>query len=101
MRQIYKGIALCATLATTASGAFAQTDGALDAFADTLDNKVQVAFRAVDKQDLLNGVSAIDMKEMAAKNYSSYSLDYIENVVGGGIPATILIPCIFSNSVII
>ena len=83
MRQIYKGIALCATLATTASGAFAQTDGALDAFADTLDNKVQVAFRAVDKKDLLNGVSAIDMKEMAAKNYSSYSLDYIENVVGG------------------
>ena len=83
MRQIYKGIALCATLATTASGAFAQTDEALDAFADTLDNKVQVAFRSVDKQDLLNGVSAIDMKEMAAKNYSSYSLDYIENVVGG------------------
>ena len=74
---------MCATLATTASGAFAQTDGALDAFADTLDNKVQVAFRAVDKKDLLNGVSAIDMKEMAAKNYSSYSLDYIENVVGG------------------
>ena len=68
-------------LATTASGALAQE--ALDAFADTLDNKVHVAFRSVDKQDLLNGVSAIDMKELAEKNYSSYSLDYIENVVGG------------------
>lgn len=44
---------------------------------------VNVAFRAVDKQDLLGGISVIDMKELQDKAYSSYSLDYIDNVVGG------------------
>ncbi|MBR5349690.1 MAG: TonB-dependent receptor plug domain-containing protein, partial [Prevotella sp.] len=44
---------------------------------------VNVAFRTVDKQDLMGGISAFDMKELQDKAYSSYSLDYIDNVVGG------------------
>lgn len=44
---------------------------------------VNVAFRTVDKQDLMGGISVIDMKELQDKAYSSYSLDYIDNVVGG------------------
>ena len=44
---------------------------------------VNVAFRTVDKQDMLGGISVIDMKELQDKAYSSYSLDYIDNVVGG------------------
>ena len=44
---------------------------------------VNVAFRTVDKQDMLGGISVIDMKELQDKAYSSYSLDYVDNVVGG------------------
>lgn len=44
---------------------------------------VNVAFRAMDKQDMMGGISVIDMKELQDKAYSSYSLDYIDNVVGG------------------
>lgn len=77
MRHIYKGLALCASLVAGSTGVYAQ-----EAETDTLD-KVQVAFRAVDKQDLMGGVSVIDMKEMAKKNYATSSIEYIENVVGG------------------
>lgn len=44
---------------------------------------VNVAFRTVDKQDMLGGISVIDMKELQGKAYSSYSIDYVDNVVGG------------------
>lgn len=44
---------------------------------------VNVAFRTMDKQDMMGGISVIDMKELQDKAYSSYSLDYIDNVVGG------------------
>ncbi len=69
---------MCAALVAGPAGVFAQ-----ETETDTLDNKVQVAFRAVDKQDLMGGVSVIDMKEMAKKNYSTSSTEYISNVVGG------------------
>ena len=55
----------------------AQTDAESDS---TL---VNVAFRTVDKQDMMGGISVIDMKELQDKAYSSYSLDYVDNVVGG------------------
>ena len=44
---------------------------------------VNVAFRTVDKQDMMGGISVFDMKELQDKAYSSYSLDYVDNVVGG------------------
>ena len=50
--------------------------------ADTL-SKVQVAFRSIDQRDLLGGVSVIDMKEMSEKAYTSNSLGFVDNVVGG------------------
>lgn len=81
MKHIYKGLVLCATLAAGSTNATAQVEGS-EALADSLD-KVQVAFRAVDKQDMLGGISVIDMKELQDKAYSSYSLDYVDNVVGG------------------
>jgi TonB-linked SusC/RagA family outer membrane protein len=50
--------------------------------ADSL-QKVQVAFRSLDRSDLLGGVSVIDMKAMSEKAYTNYSLSLVDNVVGG------------------
>ena len=36
---------------------------------------VQVAFRKVAQDDLLGGVSVIDMEQVNDKNYTTYSLD--------------------------
>ena len=45
-------------------------------------DSVNVAFRTVDKQDLMGAVSVVDMNEMNAKNYTTYSLDNMQSLVG-------------------
>lgn len=85
MKHIYKGFIFCATLAfahTPVTAQEAQADLMETAQADTV-RKVEVAFRSVDRSDLLGGISVIDMKEMADKAYSYNSLSYVSNVVGG------------------
>ena len=62
---------------STATPGYAQNDAESDS------TRVNVAFRTVDKQDMMGGISVIDMKKLQDKAYSSYSLDYIDNVVGG------------------
>lgn len=42
-----------------------------------------VAFRAIDRQDLLGGVSVIDITDLVKKSYATGSLDHLEEVVGG------------------
>ena len=75
---------MCATLAANATSVAAQEDASfLSELTDSLDDKVQVAFRAVDKQDMLGAISVIDMKELSDKAFDSYSLTYVDNVVGG------------------
>jgi len=49
---------------------------------DTL-TKIEVAFRTVNEKDLLGGVSVIDVRDLTKKAYSTYSLDFVENIVGG------------------
>lgn len=46
-------------------------------------DKVNVAFRTVDRQDLLGAVNAVDMVELSKKNYTTYSLDNMQSFVGG------------------
>lgn len=85
MKHIYKGLVFCAALAfahTHIAAQETQADLVETAQADTL-QKVQVAFRSVDRSDLLGGVSVVDMEEMADKAYSYNSLGFIDNVVGG------------------
>lgn len=65
-------------MAVTAFNANAQTEQP-----DSLGEKVNVAFKTVDKGDLLGGVSVIDMTELNKKNYSTYSLDALGAYVGG------------------
>ena len=79
MKHIYKTIALGMALLPTA--AIAQDDA--DYVNDSLNNKVNVAFRTVDKSDLMGGVSSINMVELTHKNYTTYSLDNLQAYVGG------------------
>ena len=87
MKHIYKGLVLCGAFALSAMQVQAQTTledfENLAAELEADDNKVDVAFRSVDEKDLLGGVSVIDMEEMNKKAYSTYSLDFVENVIGG------------------
>ena len=85
MKHIYKGLVFCAALAFANTHVAAQetlADLVEAAQADTL-QKVQVAFRSINSDDLLGGVSVIDMKKMSEKAYTNYSLSLVDNVVGG------------------
>ncbi|WP_089321180.1 SusC/RagA family TonB-linked outer membrane protein [Pontibacter ummariensis] len=44
---------------------------------------VQVAFRQVDKNDLLAGVSAVSVPAVLEKNYTTYTLEDMEAYIGG------------------
>ena len=85
MKHIYKGLVFCAAFAFAHTHIAAQETlvDLLEATkADSL-QKVQVAFRSLDRSDLLGGVSVIDMKAMSEKAYTNYSLSLVDNVVGG------------------
>ena len=56
-------------LAAMASTANAQND-----YPDSVANKVNVAFKAVDKQDLMGGVASVNMVELAKKDYTTYAV---------------------------
>lgn len=47
------------------------------------DEKVNVAFRTVDKSNLMSGISSVNVAELIDKNYSTYSLDNMAALVGG------------------
>ena len=50
---------------------------------DTIDNNVEVAFRTIEERDLLGGTSVIDVEKITEKAYTTYSLDFVENLIGG------------------
>lgn len=85
MKHIYIGLTFCICFFISTIQANAQS-GLADAFTwgnDTIDNKVEVAFRAIDEKDLLGGISFIDVEEMTEKAYTTYSLNFVENLIGG------------------
>ena len=85
MRQIYIGFVFCFVFVFNVKQVVAQ-DGPTNANPyenDTINKKVEVAFRSIDKQDLLGGTSVIEVEELTKKAYTTYSLSFVENVVGG------------------
>lgn len=85
MKQIYIYIAFCIVFVFNVMHVVAQK-GVIDGIAlenDTLQKKVEVAFRAIDEQDLLGGISKIDVEDLTKKAFTTSSLDFVENVVGG------------------
>lgn len=84
MKHIYSKIVLGAMMACLPLGLSAQ-DGAEELAIDSLTTKtgVNVAFRTVEQNKLMSGVSVVDMTQLLDKNYSTYSLDNMGALVGG------------------
>ena len=80
MKQIHKNIILSAGLLFASAGLMAQTDVEKT---DTLAQKVNVAFRIVDRSYLMGGVLSVNVEELTNKSYSLYSLDNMQSLVGG------------------
>jgi TonB-linked SusC/RagA family outer membrane protein len=78
MKHIIKNIALGAALLPVA--AVAQTE---QEYTDSVASQVNVAFRTVNEADLMGGVSTVNMIEQAKKDYTTYSLDGMDALVGG------------------
>ena len=81
MKKIKTNIFLFAMMAAAPLTAGAQT--ADEADSTVVKKKVHVAFRDVDADHLLGGVSYVDMEELAKKDYTMGSLDDLYGLVGG------------------
>ena len=81
MNNIKTNIFLFAMLAALPMTVNAQT--ADDADSTVVNKKVHVAFRDVDADHLLGGVSYIDMEELSKKDYTQGSLEDMLGLVGG------------------
>ena len=85
MRQIYIGFVFCFVFVFNVKQVVAQ-ESLTDLIAydnDTITKKVEVAFRTMDNQDLLGGISVIDVEQLTKKAYTTNSLSFVENMVGG------------------
>ena len=74
-------IFLLAMFAVSPLVANAQTDG--DADSIVVKKKVHVAFRDKDADQLLGGISYVDMEELSKKDYTMSSLEDMSALVGG------------------
>lgn len=85
MKYIQSIFVLCAMFAFCPFMVKAQTFSQNEA--DTLKSDkeplVQVAFRKVAQQDLLGGVSVVNVEELTKKNYNTYSLENMQGYIGG------------------
>lgn len=84
MKHIQIKSALCVTFTAVSLCAGAQVPQ--DISGDSLQlaqKEVQVAFRKVNQDDLLGGVSFVDVKDLMEKNYFTNSLGDMQGYVGG------------------
>ena len=81
MKRINKNIFLLAMMAASPLAANAQTTNGADSV--EAKKKVHVAFRDMDADKLLGGVSYVDMEELQKKDYTTGSLDDLYALVGG------------------
>ena len=81
MKHIKRNIFLFAMFAVSPLAINAQT--ADDADSTVVKKKVHVAFRDIDADHLLGGVSYVDMEELSKKDYTMSSLEDMYALVGG------------------
>jgi len=81
MKKIKTNIFLFAMMAATPLTAGAQTADGADS--TVVKKKVHVAFRDVDADHLLGGISYVDMEELSKKDYTQSSLEDLMGLVGG------------------
>lgn len=75
-------IVLC-TLGTVGPVVFAQDTSDVVVINVEKTKPVQAAFRKVNQNDLLGGVSSVDVQELIKKNYMTYSLENMEAMAPG------------------
>lgn len=84
MKNIHAKIVVGAMMTSLSLGLMAQENAEERTITDSLANpKVNVAFRTVDQKNLMGGVSVVDIEKLTDKNYSTYSLDNMQALVGG------------------
>ena len=85
MKYIQKGFILFALFAVLPFLTDAQTsaENEADTIVFSQEPQVQVAFRKVAKNDILGGISVINLEELTKKNYNLNSLDNMQGYIGG------------------
>lgn len=86
MKYLHHKIAVCAALVSMPMAMNAQTEQSAEAVvaeADSSVHMVNVAFRQVAQQDLLGGVSTINVEELIKSNYTLGALENTVSLVGG------------------
>ena len=84
MKNIHARIVMGTMMTFSSLGLIAQENAEMVTPADSLaKQEVNVAFRTVNQKDLMGGVSVVDMVQLTDKNYSTYSLDNMQSLVGG------------------
>ena len=86
MKYLYIALTLCISFLINTPRAEAQSSlpQVFTWEEDTVQGKkAEIAFRRVNQSDLLGGVSVIDVEAMTNKAYTTYSLNFVENLVGG------------------
>ncbi len=81
MKNLKTNIFLLAMMAAAPLTAGAQT--ADDADSTVVKKKVHVAYRDVDADHLLGGISYVDMEELSKKDYTQSSLEDMMGLIGG------------------
>ncbi|MBP5667162.1 MAG: SusC/RagA family TonB-linked outer membrane protein [Salinivirgaceae bacterium] len=83
MKYIHNKILICATLISLPCGLFAQAGADTVAMSDDSVYMVNTAFRKVAQDDLLTGVSVVNVEEMLNSNYTTYSLTNMVSLANG------------------
>ena len=83
MKYIHNKILICATLISLPCGLFAQAGADTVAMSDDSVYMVNTAFRKVAQDDLLTGVSVVNIDEMLNSNYTTYSLTNMVSLANG------------------
>ena len=76
-------ILFCAILAFIPFSVAAQQETDENSFEVDNNSPVQVAFRTVEQENLLGGVSVVNVEDIMTKAYSLNSLYYLDGVIGG------------------
>ena len=83
MKHKHNILVMSAALAIAPFALSAQTDAQAEPQSEDSVYMVKTAFRSVAQNDLLGGVSYVNVEEMLKKNYTTYSLDHMESLVNG------------------
>lgn len=83
MKQIHNKILVCAALFSLPFSMYAQVEADTAAVSADSAYMVNTAFRKMAQNDILGGVSAVNVSEMLNSNYTTYSLSNMVSLTNG------------------